>query len=96
MKRLETFPTRSEWYSRLNYFYLNQDECLKGLSHIRLELFDSYRMVLDTISMSVSIPCGGFRIYQNFLVFDSFANALAFEHSLSIFITFILISIYIY
>lgn len=90
MKRLETLPTRSEWLSRLTDFYLNQSDYLQGYSHMRLELLDAYHMVKDTITKSVSIPCGGFRVYQNSLDFDSFANALAFEFSISIFINFIL------
>ena len=90
MKRLETLPTRSEWLSRLTHFYLNQDECLQGLRHLRIELLDAYHMVKETISMSIFIPCGGFRVYRLSLDFDSLANALAFEFSLSIFITFIL------
>ncbi len=90
MKRLETLPTRSEWISRLNHFDLNQDECLQGYKHIRMELLDAYHMVNETISMSISIPCGGFRVYQLSLDFDSLANVLSFEFSLSIFINFIL------
>lgn len=90
MERLETLPTRSDWFSRLNYFDLNQDLFLQDFKHIRLELLDAYHMVNDTISMSISIPCGGFRVYQLSSDFDSFANALAFEFSLSIFINFIL------
>lgn len=90
MKRLENLPTRSEWISRLKYFDLHQDECLQGFLHIRLELLDAYHFVFDTVTMSVSIPCGGFRVYQQSLEFDSFANALAFEYSMSIFINFIL------
>ena len=90
MKRLETLPTRSDWLSRLNYFYLNQSQCLLGFSHIRLGLLGSYYMVLETITMSVSIPCGGFRVYQLGLEFESLANALAFESCLSTFINYIL------
>ena len=90
MKRLETLPTRSEWISRLNHFDLNQDECLQGYKHILMELLDAYHMVKETISMSISISCGGFRVYQLSLDFDSLANALSFEFSLSIFINFIL------
>ena len=92
MKRLETLPTRSEWLSRLKYFYLNQIECLKEhrIYHLRTEILDAYDFIYDTITMSVSIPCGGFRVYQQSLEFDSFANSLAFEFSISIFINFIL------
>lgn len=90
MKSLENLPTRSEWISRLHYFDLNQDACLKAFSHIGSELLDSYHFVFDTITMSVSIPCGGFRVYQQSLEFDSFDIALAFEYSISIFINFIL------
>ena len=90
MKLLETLPTRSEWFSRLTHFFLNQDECLQSYRHLRIELLDAYHMVKETISMSIFIPCGGFRVYQMSLDFDSLANALAFEFSLSIFITFIL------
>ena len=90
MKCLETLPTRSEWIFRLKYFDLNQEECLQDYKHIRLELLDAYHMVFDTITMSISIPCGGFRVYQSSLDFDSLANSLAFEFSLSIFINFIL------
>ncbi len=90
MKRLETLPTRSEWLSRLTHFYLNQDDCLQGYRHLRMELLYAYHMVKETISMSIFIPCGGFRVYQLSLDFDSLVNALAFEFSLSIFINFIL------
>ena len=90
MKLLKTLPTRSEWISRLKYFDLNQDECLQGYKDICLELLDSYHIVFDTITMSVSILCGGIRVYRQRLEFESYANALAFELSLSIFITFIL------
>ena len=90
MKRLETLPTRSEWLSRLNYFDLNQSDCLQGYLHIRSELLDAYHMVLDTITMAVSFPCGGFRVYQQSFAFFTKANALAFEFSLATFITDIL------
>lgn len=92
MQRLETLPTRSEWINRLKYFDSHQDECLneQRLLYLRTEILDAYHMVFDTVTMSVSIPCGGFRVYQLSLDFDSLANALAFEFSLSIFITFIL------
>ena len=92
MKRLETLPTRSEWLSRLKYFYLNQIECLKEqrIYHLRNEILDAYDFIYDTITMSVSIPCGGFRVYQKSLKFDSLANALALEFSISILINFIL------
>lgn len=90
MKFLKTLPTRSEWISRLKYFDLNQDDCLQGYLHLRNDLLSSYIMVFDTITMSVSILCGGFRLYQQSLDFNSFALALEFQSSLSTFINFIL------
>ena len=90
MKRLENLPPRSEWISRLKYFDLHQDECLKRFLYCRREILDAYSFVFDTINMSISRVIGGYRVYQQSLEFDSLANALAFESSLSIFITFIL------
>ena len=57
---------------------------------MRSDILDAYDMVFDTISMSVSILCGGWRVYQQSLDFDSLANTLALEMSIALFINFIL------
>ena len=90
MKRLETLPTRSEWLSRLKYYFLHQEECTQGIKHCFRDVQFAYSIVSDTIQSSIFQKVGGCLVYSKSLEFYSYAESMAFCLSVDLLINIIL------